>query len=162
MDLDIHAPFSSSSVSPLLSPLDSSRPGNLEQYKSRWQISMREEEKRQCQRRPLRCKMVLINRAADDSEEPIQIPADCLNFSDGGLYGIVPIGYGVAMGQKFTFKLTIGERGPEPGSQQIVYQHGKIVRTELLLGENGQSDRVGIGVYLYGHRTGCVPMPIKV
>ena len=127
--------------------------------KSRWLSVICEGEKRQCQRRPLRCMMVLIDTSKDQKDEPSAVPAECFNICEGGLYAIVPIGYGVAMGQHYTFSLSIGERGPEPGTRQVVYQHGKIVRTELLLGETGSGDRIGIGVQLYGHRTGCISMP---
>lgn len=125
----------------------------------RWRIRLRDEEKRQCLRRSLRCALLLNRNAAEGKGEPAAIPAECLNISSSGLYGIVPIGYGVAIGQRYTFRLTIGERGPEPGSRQVVSQQGEIVRAELLLGEDGYGDRVGIGVRLFGPRSGLVPMP---
>jgi len=125
----------------------------------RWQVPLRNEEKRQCPRRTLRCSLALSDNAIDGKGEPRTVPAECLNISTSGLYGIVPIGYGVAIGQRYTFRLTIGERGPEPGSRQVVSQQGEIVRAELLLGEDGYGDRVGIGVRLFGPRTGLVPMP---
>ena len=63
------------------------------------------------------------------------------------------------MGQRYTFQLAIPERGPEPGSRQVVSQQGVIVRTELLINPKGEGDRVGIGVQLIGQRAGVIPMP---
>ena len=159
MDIDTRTTFHQNSVSQLLSPVNSSPSEVRSTFKSRWSTAMLEKEKRQYQRRPLRCKLVLLDIAKPEQDDAVTIPADCYSICEGGLYGIVSLGYGVAMGQHYTFRLTIGERGPEPGSRQIVFQHGKIVRTELLLGESGDGDRIGIGVQLYGHRTGCIPMP---
>jgi hypothetical protein len=124
-----------------------------------WSFRTREEEKRQCARRSLRCELALVNAQTNDEGAPHSIPGECMNFSEGGLYAIVPIGFGVAMGQRYTFQLKIGECGPEPGSSHIVQQQGEITRTELLLGEGGSPDRVGIAVKFRGHRIGTVPMP---
>jgi len=126
-----------------------------------WRETLRENDTRQCPRRSIRCDMFLIDDIdlEEDRSEAQVIPAECLNISDGGLYGVVPIGYGVAMGQRYTFRLTIGERGPDPGANQLVSQVGTVIRTELLIGADGSGDRVGIGVRLHGHRSGTVPMP---
>jgi len=126
----------------------------------RWQRATRDTERRQGPRRTLRCALRLTDNNLGQHSDPAVIPAECSNISNGGLYGIVPIGYGVAIGQRYTFQLTIGERGPEPGIRQIVSQQGEIVRAELLLGEDGYGDRVGIGVRLFGPRSGLVPMPM--
>jgi hypothetical protein len=159
MTAGIRPEFNQNSSSQLLKPAYVPQAVVSRSYKTRWQIATSEDEKRQYQRRPLRCKTVLIDTTKEENDESVAIPADCFNICDGGLYAIVPIGFGVAMGQHYTFRLSIGERGPEPGTRQVVFQHGKIVRTELLLGESGRGDRVGIGVQLYGHRSGCIPMP---
>ena len=87
------------------------------------------------------------------------IEAECINIGDGGLFAILPINVPVAIGQRYTFRLNIGERGPEPGSRQRVSQQGEIIRLELLLGQTGYADRIGIGVRLFGPRCGIVPMP---
>jgi|GEM_PF-3188606 len=119
-------------------------------------------DKRQGQRRPLCCEMLLIGDVADEAEEePVMIPSQCLDIGDGGLYGVVPVGYGVAIGQRYTFRLKTGERGPEPGSLQVVSQRGRIIRTELLIEPDGSGDQIGVGVRLYGHRSGIVPMPVS-
>lgn len=137
------------------------RPG-LGRVTSGWQTVARDVEKRGGVRRTLRCRMQLIDTGGQHHPDPKGIPAECLNVSTGGLYGIVPIGYGVAIGQRFTFRLAVGERGPEPGAGQIVSQQGEVVRAELLLGEDGYGDRVGIGVKLFGPRSGHIPMPAMV
>ena len=124
-----------------------------------WYSRSKDEEKRQCTRRSLRCEIVLVNDQMEDEGKARFILGECMNFSEGGLYGIVPIGFGVAIGQRYTFQLKIGECGPEPGLRNVVRQPGQIARTELLLGENGQPDRVGVAVKLTGHRSGTVPMP---
>jgi len=103
--------------------------------------------------------MTLVDHSPGNDVQAHSVPADCLNVSDVGLYGIVPIGYGVAMGQRYTFQLAIGERGPEPGSRQVISQQGVIVRTELLINPRGEADLVGVGVQLTGRRAGVIPMP---
>ncbi len=119
-----------------------------------------DEEKRQCRRRGLRCKMSLVDdRIGSDSQMRV-IHAECYNVSDTGLYGIVPIGFGVTLGQRYIFQLELPERGPDSGSRQMVTQHGTVVRTELLVGPDGQTDRLGIGVQLVGPRSGVIPMPV--
>jgi len=132
-------------------------PGQM--FTSRWHVGLRDEEKRQCPRRSLRCPTAMIENLTEADHEPRTVPVECVNVCEDGLYAIVPIGYGVAMGQRFTFRLNTGERGPEPEIDQIVMQQGRVVRTELLLSENGQTDRVGVGVQLIGPRNGMLPMP---
>ena len=128
-------------------------------YQMHWVRSSPDEEKRQCNRRGLRCKMTLIEHSPVDDIQAHPVPANCLNVSDSGLYGVVPIGYGVAMGQRYTFQLAIPERGPEPGAEQVISQQGLIVRAELLFNPKGEGNRVGIGVQLIGRRSGVIPMP---
>lgn len=118
-----------------------------------------DEEKRQCRRRGLRCQMVLIDDEGGPDARPRTVSGNCFNISDVGLYGIVPLGHGVGIGQRYTFQLTVGEPGPGAGGRQIVTQQGVVVRSELLVGPDGQTDRVGIGVQLIGQRSGVIPMP---
>ena len=116
------------------------------------------DDRRECSRRNLRCPMQLIDLSLDPvSQESRAIPAECLNLSDWGLYGTVKIGYGVAIGQRYLFRLRARQLGPEPGSIQVISQEGLIVRTELLLGTDG--DRVGISVRLCGYRSGVTAVP---
>ena len=39
-------------------------------------------------------------------------------------------------------------------------QQGVVVRSQLLVGPDGQTDRLGIGVQLVGPRSGVIPMPM--
>ncbi len=121
----------------------------------RWEIATREREKRQCRRRSLHCPVQMILER--DGSESRVIEAECVNVGDGGLFAIVPSNANAAIGQRYTFRLNIGERGPEPGRQQCASQQGEIIRLELLLGCKGYA--VGIGVRLFGPRSGIVPMP---
>ena len=121
-----------------------------------------DEEKRQCRRRGLRCGMTLIDETNGPDAQPNTIPGECYNVSDMGLYGILPIGFGLSTGQRYTFQLKVGEPGPEAGGAQIVTQQGTVVRTELLISPDGKTDRVGIGVQLYGSRCGLIPMPDRM
>lgn len=118
-----------------------------------------QEERRQGSRRELSCKLTLIDDVMSASAHPPTIPGHCLNISDSGLYATVPVGYGVTIGQRYTFRLMVPELGPEPGPIQIVTQQGLIIRTELLVGFENGNDRLGIAVRLTGHRSGVVPMP---
>lgn len=116
----------------------------------------REQERRFHPRRPLSCAATLVDHGNESSS---LIPAECANIGHGGLYASVPIGHGVAIGKRYTFELQIGETGPEPGSRHTVSQRGEIVRAELMLGEGGYADRVGVGVRFCGPRSGDVPLP---
>lgn len=118
------------------------------------------DDRRACSRRSLRCLMQMIDVSLDPvAQESRAIPAECLNISDWGLYGTVKIGYGAAIGQRYIFRLRFKGLGPEPGAIRLVSQEGIIMRTELLLGKDG--DRVGMSVRLCGHRSGMVPMPSR-
>jgi len=116
-------------------------------------------EKRQSRRRGLRCTMLLSENKAGSDVRPKTIPAHCCNVSDTGLYCLVPVGYGVRKGQRYTFQLNLTEPGPESANYQIVTQQGVIVRTESLISAEGRSEQLGIGVRLVGLRCGLVPMP---
>lgn len=114
---------------------------------------------RQYRRRPLRCSMLLIESGDQESDQVAAIPGECFNVSEGGLYGTVPTSYGPRLGQRYVFRLTVHERGPEPGSTQIVSQEGVVVRTEFLLDADGTGSRTGVAVRLSGHRSGVIAMP---
>lgn len=131
-------------------------------YNMNWMRFVEDSDKRQAPRRELRNRMVMIETDPEDDIEPQTVQGECLNVGDGGLYGIVPIGFGVAMGQRYTFQVCVDECGPEPGQNQVVTQQGIVVRTELLINNYGEGDRVGIGVQLIGQRSGVIPMPEHV
>lgn len=121
----------------------------------------REQDQRECPRRSLRCVLVLIDTTTG-KDAGVAIPAECGNLSNGGLYAIVPMGYGVAIGRRYTFQLAVGECGPESASRQLLSQQGEVIRAELLIEENGYADHVGIGVRLSGPCAGLVPMSVPV
>ncbi len=150
---------SRSSAIPSVPIPSAARPGAGNPLGLRWPVTTRDIEGRQCARRSLHGEFRLVDDVAEEKESPQIIPGECLNISDGGLYGTVPLGYGVAIGQCFTVRLEIDERGPEPGSLQNISQKGRILRAELMIGEDGYADRVGIAIQLYGHREGVIPMP---
>jgi len=122
-----------------------------------WRPVAREKEAREYPRRALRCRVTLFDSTAT-KEAGAVIPAECSNFSNGGLYAVVPMGYGVAIGRRYTFELAIDEPGPEPDHRQVFSRQGEITRAELLFGKNGYADHVGIGVRLFGPCSGLVPV----
>jgi hypothetical protein len=123
----------------------------------RWEVATREREKRQGRRRSLRCRVQMVGEQEGNGQEALE--AECINIGDGGLFAILPGSVAVGIGQRYTFRLHIRERGPEPGCGQCVSQQGEIIRLELLVDQTGYTDRIGIGVRLFGPRCGIVPMP---
>ncbi len=115
-------------------------------------------EKRQCPRRSLHCSVQMIPLATDQQPHPADaITAECWNISEGGLYATVPIGYGMAVGQRYVFRLRTRELGPD--GQQVVLRQGVVLRTELQLSSDG--DQVGVGVRFCGHRSGVLVTPAE-
>lgn len=108
-------------------------------------------EKRQSPRRDLHCSALLIDEFGGKGL-PRAIPAQCTNVSNSGLFAIVPMGYGVAIGQRYAFQLAIQEHGTETRSRQTIAQQGEIMRVELQFGEDGYANEIGIGVRLSGPR----------
>jgi len=70
------------------------------------------------------------------------------NVSEGGLRVTIPIGFGVAVGQRFEVLL---QQRQEPGgeSRDVLGEghYATVVRTEIMLAEEGESDRVGVGLH---------------
>jgi hypothetical protein len=131
--------------------------GSASNFLRRWDMATRDREKRQRRRRSLHCPVQLVDDPGVGETKVTE--AECINIGDGGLFAIVSGTASVSLGQRFTFRLNIGERGPEPGCRQYVSQQGEVIRLELLMGEKGYADRIGIGVRLFGPRCGIVPMP---
>lgn len=98
--------------------------------------------------------LLIASTAGQDAR--VAIPAECRNLSDSGLYAIVPMGYGVAIGRRYIFELAAGESGMKPGSRQLVSQQGEVTRAELLFGENWHADHIGIGVRMTGSCSGLL------
>lgn len=110
-------------------------------------------EQRTWPRRSLRCPVQLIPLSGESSPEITDaLTGTCLDFSEGGMYLTIPIGYGMAAGQRYIFRLNTRERGPE--GEQVVLRQGMIIRAELLLGGDGH--QVGLAVRFTGHRSGVV------
>jgi hypothetical protein len=130
---------------------------SMRAFRQQWDLATRDREKRQGRRRSLRCQVRLTDETSGGNGT--HIIADCLNIGDHGLFAILPEGVEAAIGQRYTFRLAIGERGPEPGCHQYVSQSGEVRRVELLLNEMGTGIRIGIGVRLLGPRSGSLPMP---
>ena len=77
----------------------------------------------------------------------VQIPAlHTDNLSEGGLRATVPIGFGVAVGQRYEVLLYAG--GASGAAEALVGDghYGTVVRTEIMLGTEGADDRVGVGL----------------
>ena len=113
--------------------------------------TIEEEEKRSCRRWGCGYSAALIKKSENDLDTVI--PAKCVNISNDGLYAIVPMGYGVAIRQRYTFQLTLRERCSENISDKFVCQEGEIARAELLFGDDGFADHIGIGVRFFGNLT---------
>ena len=76
-----------------------------------------------------------------DGREIIRCPAD--NVAEGGMHLTSPVGYGLAVGQRY--EILLG-REEEDGRQSNLLGEGHyvtVVRTRFLIGE---SDRVGVGL----------------
>ncbi|MHC4442696.1 MAG: hypothetical protein ACYTF1_19700 [Planctomycetota bacterium] len=126
-----------------------------------WKHTTDDSVKRVCERHSYKHEVLMLN-GTSNNDAPKPIPAECTNISDSGLYAIVPFGYGVALKQRYNFQLTINRPGPEQGPRDLISQRGEIMRVELLFGEDGYADHVGIGVRLFGPRTGTLPIPSQL
>ncbi len=115
------------------------RPGT---FITEWATGAARGESRQAPRRAVRCEVLLSDPDWWETENPLPIRGECRNLSEGGLYMVAPIGYGLGVGQRYLFHVRSGE------GTGHVSQPGVIVRTEVLLGRD--EDMVGIGVRLNG------------
>jgi len=104
-------------------------------------------EKRQSPRQDLHCSALLIDHAGAKGS-PRTIPAECKNASRSGLFVIVPVGYGVAIGQRYDIQLVMEEPIGGVSAPEIISHTGEIIRASLQFHENGYADRIGIGVRL--------------
>lgn len=76
--------------------------------------------------------------------QAITCPAD--NISEGGMRITAPIGFGLAVGQRFEVILRGDDRGAV-GSDLIGDGHyATVVRTEIVLDRGNRDDRVGVGL----------------
>jgi hypothetical protein len=99
-------------------------------------------ERRNGLRRPLRIKANLFPLGGADA---ISCTSD--NIGEGGLHAVVPVGYGLAVGQRY--ELILGEPSRTTDDSGIMLLPGEghyatVVRTELIMKEHG--DQVGVGL----------------
>ena len=98
------------------------------------------EERRRCPRAPLPVSAAL--RTLAGGEIPAR-PAD--NVSESGLRLTVPVGFGLAVGQRY--EVLLRRDGPDGKSRDLVGEghYATVVRTEILLHGKADDDRVGVG-----------------
>ncbi len=72
----------------------------------------------------------------------------CLEASDNGMRLRVPLGYGVAEGQRYELRSHL-PGGPSGGLGLVVSRWATVVRTELRVGQG--DDHVDVGVVLDAH-----------
>ncbi|MCK4659540.1 MAG: PilZ domain-containing protein [Phycisphaerae bacterium] len=99
------------------------------------------EERRRWPRAALPASVTL--RAPTGAEVP---SCPITNVSKGGLRVSVPIGFGLAVGQRYEVLLVRQGSATKPGGPFGKGHHGTVVRTEIMLGEQADSDWVGIGL----------------
>ncbi len=76
-----------------------------------------------------------------------EVPARLVdNISEGGLRVTVPVGFGLAVGQRYEVLLRREDSDDETDDVVAEGHYGTVVRTELQLGGDGENDRVGIGL----------------
>jgi hypothetical protein len=68
----------------------------------------------------------------------------CENHGAGGLHLIAPLGYGIAEGQRYELRSRPPEVSSMPDFNFEARRWARVVRTEIVLGE--ERDRLGVGV----------------
>ncbi|GMU23860.1 MAG: hypothetical protein AMXMBFR13_39380 [Phycisphaerae bacterium] len=114
-------------------------------FATEWSSGVFLAEGRESGRRNVHCELLMIDPVAGEVDNPLPIRGECVNASAKGIYATVPIGYGLAVGQRYLFQVQL--RGPDLEPRPI-RQYGTIVRTELLFSD--AEDRLGIGVRMAG------------
>ena len=73
-------------------------------------------------------------------------PCSADNISDGGLRLTAPIGFGLAVGQRH--EVLLRRAGPGGESCDLVGEghYATVVRTEIMLGGEGEDDRIGVSL----------------
>ncbi|MCP4592179.1 MAG: hypothetical protein GY842_15710 [bacterium] len=80
-------------------------------------------------------------RALSGAEIPAR-PVD--NLSEGGLHLTAPIGFGMAVGQRYEVLLGQPDTGNDPLAGEVCY--ATVVRTRIVLDSSGDGDRLGVGM----------------
>ena len=97
--------------------------------------------KRSYARRKIQCELFLIDRNTDSILR-------CLteDISDAGLYATAPIGYGLAIGQRYELRIACGS-GLRPSSAEMVPSLGFATVTRLEIDvQRGDAHRVGFSM----------------
>jgi hypothetical protein len=98
-------------------------------------------ERRMGLRRPLRVQASLLPLGDADA---ITCISD--NIGEGGMHAVVPIGYGLAVGQRY--ELVLGEPGRSIDDSGVLTcgegHYATVVRTELIIRDQGH--QVGVGL----------------
>jgi hypothetical protein len=105
-------------------------------------------ERRDEQRRPVLCELWMI-----DHHGSTVLRCRCVDASRNGMRLQVPLGYGVAEGQRYELRSHLPGARP---SSSLGFENSRwatVVRTQLLLGEN--EDHLDVGVLL-DHTEGAV------
>lgn len=111
----------------------------------RWGISSRRAarlDNRDYDRKSARCDLWLI----DLSSQSI-LRCRTNNVSDAGLHAVAPVGFGLAVGQRYEVRLAPPNTTPRPLSEQWAKSLGyaTVIRTEIHVADDN-SDHVGFAV----------------
>jgi hypothetical protein len=115
--------------------------GHWSSFVTEWATGTAQDECRRKPRRAVQSEVLMTDPGWWETENPLPIRGEARNVSDNGMYVIAPIGYGLAVGQRYVFHVGASDEHNGRASH-----YGTIVRTEVLLGRD--DDRVGLGVRL--------------
>jgi hypothetical protein len=93
---------------------------------------------------PRGCRPITATLRALSGVEIAACPTD--NVSEGGLRLTVPVGFGLGVGQRYEVLLHEAAANGHPDDLVSEGHYGTVVRTEIMLANEGQGDRVGIGL----------------
>ena len=105
----------------------------------RWGIQRSgQSENRDYQRRPIQCDIWLI-----DSKNQVILRCRTQDVSDAGVRGSAPIGFGLAVGQRYESRMAHGGADPRSGPPTTLRSlgFGTVTRTDILVGGE-RPDRV--------------------
>jgi len=108
-------------------------------------------ERRFEERRPVMCTLWMI-----DHHGSTVLPCRCIEVSNNGMRLRVPLGYGVAEGQRYELRSHPPGNRPATSLGLVGSRWATVVRTQVLLGE--QEDYVEVGVVL-DHTEALQPQP---
>jgi hypothetical protein len=98
-------------------------------------------DKRDYERRPVARDLWLIDHQAN-----AVLRCRSNDISDAGMHATAPIGFGMAVGQRYEIKIANGDHGafPHAGATKSL-GYGTVIRTEMQIGR-GPLDRVGFAL----------------